>query len=196
MRLSNALRILRSGYCRGAGSMSRIRALLRSSIDAIKLALAWNVDHPMAPSEIFVFNFNSKEELKRWHLYSDSVYGGCINSSICSYLNLVNVFIVLKNFEVSFLIGGMANFCDFTTCTCLFFFPEACCSMVINQCRIHDILYTENWVNSPEQQEDNSWQAFCLHSQGSLAYCEGNLQIPLDRYLLTWKGNVISTMLE
>lgn len=37
IRLSKALRILRSGFCRGAGFMSMIRALLRSSIDAIKL---------------------------------------------------------------------------------------------------------------------------------------------------------------
>ncbi|CAL9079964.1 unnamed protein product, partial [Musa textilis] len=127
----------------------------------------------MAPSERFVFNLNSKEELKRWHLYSDSFYGGCINSSICSYLNLVTVLMLLR-LKISL------------DCIILLFYTE-----------LHsDGIYTENWVNSPEQQEDNSWQALCCHSQGSLAYCEGNLQISLDRYLLTWRGNVISTMLE
>lgn len=30
----------------------------------------------MPPSERYVFSFNSKEELKKWHLYSDSEYGG------------------------------------------------------------------------------------------------------------------------
>ncbi|MCL7027899.1 hypothetical protein MKW94_009264 [Papaver nudicaule] len=29
----------------------------------------------MTPSEKYVFKFNSKEELKKWHLYSDSEYG-------------------------------------------------------------------------------------------------------------------------
>lgn len=42
----------------------------------ITIAVAWNVDDLMPPAERFIFNFNSKEELKKWHLYSDSEYGG------------------------------------------------------------------------------------------------------------------------
>ncbi|KAG6493990.1 hypothetical protein ZIOFF_049003 [Zingiber officinale] len=45
-------------------------------------ALAWNVEDLMPPSEKFVFNFNSKEELKRWHLHSDSEFGGLSTASL------------------------------------------------------------------------------------------------------------------
>lgn len=40
------------------------------------VALAWNVEDLMPPTEKCIFKFNSKEELKKWHLYSDSEYGG------------------------------------------------------------------------------------------------------------------------
>lgn len=40
------------------------------------VALTWNLEDLMPPSEKLIFNFNSKEELKNWHLYSDSEYGG------------------------------------------------------------------------------------------------------------------------
>jgi hypothetical protein len=39
-------------------------------------ALVWSSDDLIPPSERYIFNFNSKDELKRWHLYSDSEYGG------------------------------------------------------------------------------------------------------------------------
>lgn len=106
-------------------------------------------------------------------------------------------------------------------------------------------IYTENWVNSPAQQEDNSWQAFifvpednwCIAKASHLALssfavgthhlvvftilsgCKNSarfclfecyltqpskfdvnskftLQIPLARYLPTWRGNVIDAQLE
>lgn len=40
------------------------------------VALTWNLEELMPPSERYIFNFNSKEELEKWHLYSDSEYGG------------------------------------------------------------------------------------------------------------------------
>lgn len=33
-------------------------------------------------SHRYIFNFNSKEELKKWHLYSDSEYGGLSSASL------------------------------------------------------------------------------------------------------------------
>ncbi|XP_020102304.1 probable complex I intermediate-associated protein 30 isoform X2 [Ananas comosus] len=53
-------------------------------------------------------------------------------------------------------------------------------------------IYTENWVNSPGQQEDNSWQAFILAPKDTWHIAK----IPLDRYLPTWRGNVIDAKLE
>uniref|UniRef100_A0A453FGW3 NADH:ubiquinone oxidoreductase intermediate-associated protein 30 domain-containing protein n=1 Tax=Aegilops tauschii subsp. strangulata TaxID=200361 RepID=A0A453FGW3_AEGTS len=77
-------------------------------------------------------------------------------------------------------------------------------------------IYTENWVNSPGQEEDNSWQAFVYVPHGSWRILKvislvatGNyvfvhdktplcfpIQIPLDSYLPTWKGNVIEANME
>ena len=39
-------------------------------------AVVWNSEDLFPPSERFIFNFNSKDEVKKWHLYSDSEYGG------------------------------------------------------------------------------------------------------------------------
>ncbi|KAJ4717724.1 NADH:ubiquinone oxidoreductase intermediate-associated protein 30, partial [Melia azedarach] len=36
----------------------------------------------MPPNERYIFNFSSKEELKKWHLYSDSEYGGLSLASL------------------------------------------------------------------------------------------------------------------
>lgn len=42
----------------------------------LSTALAWNVEDMMPASEKCIFNFNSEEEINKWHLYSDSEYGG------------------------------------------------------------------------------------------------------------------------
>ncbi|CAD5317004.1 unnamed protein product [Arabidopsis thaliana] len=53
-------------------------------------------------------------------------------------------------------------------------------------------IYTENWVNSPGQAEDNSWQAFVFAPKGNWY----TAKVPLTRYLPTWKGNVIDAEME
>eukprot|EP00268_Persea_americana_P008023 TRINITY_DN13081_c0_g2_i6.p1 TRINITY_DN13081_c0_g2~~TRINITY_DN13081_c0_g2_i6.p1 ORF type:complete len:213 (+),score=39.97 TRINITY_DN13081_c0_g2_i6:697-1335(+) len=53
-------------------------------------------------------------------------------------------------------------------------------------------IYTENWVNSPAQEEDNSWQAFVFVPKDNWYIAK----IPLDRYLPTWRGNVIDAKME
>lgn len=40
------------------------------------IALAWNVEDWIPPTEKYIFSFNAKQEVKKWHLYSDSEYGG------------------------------------------------------------------------------------------------------------------------
>nr|ACR38688.1 unknown [Zea mays] len=62
--------------------MSRLRALWQASFNATKRALVWSSDDLIPPSERCIFNFNSKDELKRWHLYSDSEYGGLSSASL------------------------------------------------------------------------------------------------------------------
>ncbi|TXG60532.1 hypothetical protein EZV62_015105 [Acer yangbiense] len=62
--------------------MSRFRALWQASLNATKKALTGNLEDLMPPTERYIFNFNSKEELKKWHLYSDSEYGGLSSASL------------------------------------------------------------------------------------------------------------------
>ncbi|KAL7258706.1 hypothetical protein ACSBR1_004751 [Camellia fascicularis] len=62
--------------------MSRFRVLWQASLNATKRALTWNLEDLIPPSERYILNFNSKEELKKWHLFSDSEYGGLSSASL------------------------------------------------------------------------------------------------------------------
>ncbi|PQM34783.1 putative complex I intermediate-associated protein 30 [Prunus yedoensis var. nudiflora] len=46
------------------------------------LALTWNVEDLVPPTERYIFNFNLKDEPKKWLLYSDSEYGGLSSASL------------------------------------------------------------------------------------------------------------------
>lgn len=61
------------------------------------IAIAWNAEDLMPPAERYIFTFNSKEELKRWHLYSDSEYGGLyLSQEFKSLLHLLQVSIAFR----------------------------------------------------------------------------------------------------
>ncbi|XP_039005812.1 probable complex I intermediate-associated protein 30 [Hibiscus syriacus] len=62
--------------------MSRFRWIWQASLNATKKALTWNVEDWTPPIEKYIFNFSSKEELKKWHLYSDAEYGGLSSASL------------------------------------------------------------------------------------------------------------------
>ncbi|RAL50625.1 hypothetical protein DM860_015772 [Cuscuta australis] len=53
-------------------------------------------------------------------------------------------------------------------------------------------IYTQNWVNSPGQEEDNSWQAFVVVPKDNWYIAK----IPLSRYVPTWRGNIINAKME
>jgi len=44
----------------------------------ISTAISGSFDDLMPPPEKYIFNFNSKQELTKWHLYSDSEFGGTL----------------------------------------------------------------------------------------------------------------------
>ncbi|XP_028065767.1 probable complex I intermediate-associated protein 30 isoform X6 [Camellia sinensis] len=139
--------------------MSRFRALWQASLNATKRALTWNLEDLIPPSERYIFNFNSKEELKKWHLYSDSEYGGVFSGKLS-----------LDVAEDSKWNISRSGFCGMRS----------------------KKIYTENWVNSPGQEEDNSWQAFVFVPRDNWYIAK----IPLARYLPTWRGNIIDVDLE
>ncbi|KAF8111254.1 hypothetical protein N665_0076s0241 [Sinapis alba] len=62
--------------------MSRFRSLWQASVNATKKALTWELEEMVPPAERCIFKFSSKEDLKRWHMYSDSEYGGLSSASL------------------------------------------------------------------------------------------------------------------
>ncbi|XP_068663666.1 probable complex I intermediate-associated protein 30 [Aristolochia californica] len=183
--------------------MSRFRALWQASISATKRALTWNLEDLLPPSERFIFKFNSKEELKRWHLYSDSEYGGLSSASLevqeaGSGLNgIFSGSLSPDVIEGSRWKMNRSGFCGmrskkFDGYIVLDAYDTIAMKLKGDgRCYISTI-YTENWVNSPGQEEDNSWQAFIFVPKDDWFIAK----IPLDRYLPTWRGNVIDATME
>lgn len=188
---------------KGRTEMSRFRALWQASLNATKKALTWNVEDLIPPTERYIFNFNSKEELKKWHLYSDSEYGGLSSASleITDAGNKVSG-VFSGNLSLNVATDSKWNisrggFCGMRSKKFDGFIdldPFDTIALKIKgdgRCYISTI-YTENWVNSPGQQEDNSWQAFVFVPKDNWYITK----IPLAQYLPTWRGNVIDAKLE
>lgn len=185
--------------------MSRFRSLWQASVNATKRALSWNVEDLMPPSERYVFNFNSREELKRWHLYSDSEYGGLSSASLeitdaGTGAGLSGIF--AGNLSMDVIEGSAwrmnrSGFCGMRSKKFDGFIDLDAYDTIAmklrgdGRCYISTI-YTENWVNSPGQEEDNSWQAFVFVPKDKWQ----TAKIPLHQYLPTWRGNVIGAKLE
>uniref|UniRef100_A0A0D3ETK6 NADH:ubiquinone oxidoreductase intermediate-associated protein 30 domain-containing protein n=2 Tax=Oryza TaxID=4527 RepID=A0A0D3ETK6_9ORYZ len=192
---------------RGAFAMSRLRALWQASVNATRRAIVWNSEDLIPPSEKYIFNFNSKDELKRWHLYSDSEYGGLSSASLeitdggaggdTSSTGLFSGNLSLDMSEGSTWKIRRSGFCGMRSKKFNGFIDLDAYDTIAmklrgdGRCYISTI-YTENWVNSPGQQEDNSWQAFVYLPQDRWQI----MKIPLDLYLPTWRGNVIEAKME
>nr|GMC68624.1 probable complex I intermediate-associated protein 30 [Ipomoea batatas] len=204
--------------------MSRFRSLLQASLTATKRALTWNLEDLIPPSERYIFNFNSKDELKKWHLYSDSEYGGLSSASLeikdttdgsstvdeksealvsSKLVILVTVIGVFSgNLSLDVAEGSTWNmtrsgFCGMRSKKFDGFIDlDAYDTIALKlkgdgRCYISTI-YTQNWVNSPGQEEDNSWQAFVFVPKDNWYIAK----IPLSRYVPTWRGNLINAELE
>ncbi|XP_047327730.1 probable complex I intermediate-associated protein 30 [Impatiens glandulifera] len=183
--------------------MSRFRAMWQASLNVTKRAIRWNLEDLIPPAERNIFSFNSKEELKRWHLYSDSEYGGLSSASleIKDVENgLKGIFsgnLSLELSENSKWNISRGGFCGMRSKKFNGFIDLDGYDVISlklrgdGRCYISTI-YTENWVNSPGQEEDNSWQAFVHVPKGNWYIAK----IPLARYLPTWRGNVIDSNLE
>ncbi|KAI9119759.1 hypothetical protein K1719_009148 [Acacia pycnantha] len=183
--------------------MSKLRTLVQASLNATKKAFAWNIDDLMPPAERYIFNFNSKEELKKWHLYSDSEYGGLSSASLEiteSENGSSGIFsgnLSLDVSEDSKWNITRSGFCGMRSKKFDGYIDLDSYDTIAmklkgdGRCYISTI-YTENWVNSPGQQEDNSWQAFVFVPKDNWYIAK----IPLARYLPTWRGNVIDAEME
>ncbi|PKA61834.1 putative complex I intermediate-associated protein 30 [Apostasia shenzhenica] len=187
---------------------------------------AWNIDDLMPPSEKYIFSFKSMEELKKWHLYSDSEYGGLSSASLeikdgeTGVSGIFSGSLSLDVSEDSTWRMKRSGFCGMRSKKFNGFIDLDAYDTIAmrfrgdGRCYISTI-YTENWVNSPAQEEDNSWQAFVYgpkdewhvakasHSMHHLQQVFSLIseefevvQVPLDRYLPTWRGSVIDAELE
>ncbi|XP_022933928.1 probable complex I intermediate-associated protein 30 isoform X1 [Cucurbita moschata] len=183
--------------------MSKLRALWQASVNSTKKALAWNVEDWIPPTEKYIFSFNSKQEVKKWHLYSDSEYGGMSTASL-EITETGNELRGIFSGKLSLDVNenskwniNRSGFCGMRSKKFDGFINLDLYDSIAlrlkgdGRCYISTI-YTENWVNSPGQEEDNSWQAFVLAPKDDWYIAK----IPLDRYLPTWRGNIIDTEME
>ncbi|XP_061375231.1 probable complex I intermediate-associated protein 30 isoform X1 [Gastrolobium bilobum] len=194
--------------------MSRFRRLLQASVDATKRVIAGNLDDLMPPPEKYIFSFNSKQELSKWHLYSDSEFGGLSSASlqITQSENGLSSGIFSGNLSLDVNVDSKCKwnitrggFCGMRSKKFNGFIDLDSYDTVAmkikgdGRCYISTI-YTENWVNSPGQMEDNSWQAFVYVPKDNWYIAKVLIsmidQIPLARYLPTWRGNVIDAEME
>ncbi|XP_027334776.1 probable complex I intermediate-associated protein 30 isoform X2 [Abrus precatorius] len=189
--------------------MSRLRKLFQASVDATKRVISGNLDDLMPPPERYIFSFNSKQELSKWHLYSDSEFGGLSSASlqITESENGVTSGIFSGNLSLDVTEGSKWNirrggFCGMRSKKFDGFIDLDSYDTIAmklkgdGRCYISTI-YTENWVNSPGQMEDNSWQAFVYVPKGNWFIAKvSSISIPLARYLPTWRGNVIDAQIE
>ncbi|KAI3759804.1 hypothetical protein L6452_07873 [Arctium lappa] len=185
--------------------MSKVRALWQASLTATKRALTWNIEDMLPPSERFIYNFNSKEELKKWHLYSDSEYGG-LSSAALEINDAGNERsgpgVFSGNLSLDVTEGTKWNisrsgFCGMRSKKFDGFIDldpyDTIALKVKGDGRSYiSTIYTENWVNSPGQMEDNSWQAFVCVPKNNWVVAK----IPIAHYLPTWRGNVIEADIE
>ncbi|VFQ85855.1 unnamed protein product [Cuscuta campestris] len=185
--------------------MYKFRSLLQASLTATKRALTWNLEDLIPPSERYIFNFSSKDELKRWHLYSDSEYGGRSSASLeikSTSNGSTSVGIFSGNLSKDVAEGSTWNmtrsgFCGMRSKKFDGFIDlDAYDTIAVKlkgdgRCYISTI-YTQNWVNSPGQEEDNSWQAFVVVPKDNWYIAK----IPLSRYVPTWRGNIINAKME
>ncbi|XP_045792807.1 probable complex I intermediate-associated protein 30 [Trifolium pratense] len=184
--------------------MSRLRRLFQSSMDATKKALSGSFDDLMPPPEKYIFNFNSKQEIKKWHLYSDSEFGGLSSASlqIPESENGASTGIFSGNLSLEVTQGAKWNisrggFCGmrskkFDGFIDLDSYDTIAMKLKGDGRSYISTIYTENWVNSPGQMEDNSWQSFIYVPKDNWYIAK----IPLARYLPTWRGNVIDEEIE
>ncbi|KAL0694712.1 hypothetical protein Bca4012_061892 [Brassica carinata] len=217
--------------------MSRFRSLLQASVNATKkgislatsvsllgvqvsdlssplfklLAFTWNIEEWVPPPEKYIFKFHSKEDLKKWHLYSDSEYGGLSSASLeipDGGKGSDGTGIFSGNLSVDLSEGSKLNisrsgFCGMRSKKFDGFIDldgyDAIAMRLRGDGRCYiSTIYTENWVNSPGQTEDNSWQAFVFAPKDRwyTAKASTSINIPLARYLPTWRGNVIDVEME
>ncbi|XP_028065763.1 probable complex I intermediate-associated protein 30 isoform X2 [Camellia sinensis] len=193
--------------------MSRFRALWQASLNATKRALTWNLEDLIPPSERYIFNFNSKEELKKWHLYSDSEYG-VIDSKDYSKWRLLLLSLIghssgLSSASLEIRDAGTelrgvfsgklsldvaedskwnisrSGFCGMRSKKFDGFIDLDAYDTVALKVKGDGRCYIST-------EEDNSWQAFVFVPRDNWYIAK----IPLARYLPTWRGNIIDVDLE
>lgn len=183
--------------------MSRLRALWQAASNATKKALSWKFEDLAPPSELCIFNFQTKDDLRRWNLYADSEYGGLSSASLeikgtdehATGVFSGNLFTDMS--KDSRRIMNRSGFCGMRSTQLegyLDLDPYDTLALRVRgdgRCYISTI-HTENWVNVPGTTENNTWQAFVFIPKGYWYVA----RIPLSRYLPTWRGNVMDSQLE
>ncbi|GBG81816.1 hypothetical protein CBR_g33997 [Chara braunii] len=184
-----------------------LRRFVARSIELTKKALSPDMIYP--PSERELFRFASESDLRRWVVYSDSQYGGQTEASLSLNVdgrNTTGVFAGHLSTEISEGKGGSlaratrlkrSGFTGVRTADgegVMDLEPFNTIAM-----RIHGdgrwyicSLRTDSWVNTPGTGQYNTWQAYIIAPKDRWAV----VKVPLDRYMLTWRGKFLKTGME
>ncbi|CAM6091453.1 unnamed protein product [Calypogeia fissa] len=175
-----------------------LRQLLQSSIQATRRALAWNVKDISPPAEVILFNFAKQDDVKLWEVYADSKHGGLSSATLDvtrKHRNTAGIFSgslsenVAADKPVTLKRSGFVGIrtmedryrIDLEPFQALLFRVKG-----DGRCYISS-LRTESWVTGPTDGGFNTWQAFLFAPKDEWS----TVEIPLSRYLPTWRGKIL-----
>ncbi|CAG7904444.1 unnamed protein product [Brassica rapa] len=197
--------------------MSPFRSLWQASVNATKKALTWELEEMVPPAEKCIFKFSSKEDLKRWHLYSDSEYGGLSSASLemkdggngsdCTGYTIFTVYLLLCVFsgnlstdmsEGSKWSINRSGFCGMRSKKFDGFIDLDGYDSIAMRLKGDGRCY----ISTDKQKITHGKLLFLLQRETGIQlrqvsdFFDKATCVPLTRYLPTWKGNVIDADME
>ncbi|CAF2064390.1 hypothetical protein HID58_073103 [Brassica napus] len=186
--------------------MSRFRSLWQASVNATKKALTWELEEMLPPVEKCIFKFSSKEDLKRWHLYSDSEYGGLSSASLeikdggngsdCTGVFSGSLFTEIS--EGSKLSINRSGFCGMRSKKFDGFIDLDGYDSIAMRLKGDGRCY----ISTDKQKITHGKLLYLLQRETGIQlrqvsdFFDKATCVPLTRYLPTWKGNVIDADME
>ncbi|CAN6935157.1 unnamed protein product [Brassica oleracea] len=166
------------------------------------ISLTWELEEMVPPVEKCIFKFSSKEDLKRWHLYSDSEYGGLSSASLeikdggngsdCTG------YLFTEISEGSKLSINRSGFCGMRSKKFDGFIDLDGYDSIAMRLKGDGRCY----ISTDKQKITHGKLLYLLQRETGIQlrqvsdFFDKTTCVPLTRYLPTWKGNVIDADME
>lgn len=173
-----------------------LRRILRSTQQYLE-----RVKDPTPPTEHLLYSFSKPAELKLWETFSDKELGGVSTAALTAFEGHEGTAKFAGNFSTDIADEGSrvqrSGFCGMHT-------TVEGEGEYIDLSEYDTISYrvygdgrkyianfrTENWIVGTKNHD--VWQAFLFARKGAWT----DVDIPLDRFLLTWKGRLVESKME